>query len=87
MFYILMPSLQDRQALISHLRSRDVQSVFHYLPLHLSDMGLKFGGKPGDCPITESISDRLLRLPFYNDLTEEDQARVVEEILNFNLGA
>jgi dTDP-4-amino-4,6-dideoxygalactose transaminase len=80
MFYLLLPSLEKRQALIEHLKRRGILSVFHYLPLHLSDMGRRFGGKEGDCPVTEEVSDRLLRLPFYNDLTEADQARVVEAI-------
>ena len=70
MFYLVLPSLEARQALIAYLNVRDIHSVFHYLPLHLSSMGRKFGGKIGDCPVTEKISDRLLRLPFYNDLTE-----------------
>jgi dTDP-4-amino-4,6-dideoxygalactose transaminase len=83
MFYMLMPDLDQRQAMISHLRSKGIYSVFHYLPLHLSDMGRKFGGKPGDCPVTEKVSDQLLRLPFYNDLTEEDQAVVVQTIKDF----
>jgi len=83
MFYLLLPSLEDRQALIDHLKEHGILSVFHYLPLHLSDMGRKFGGKEGDCPITERVSDRLLRLPFYNGLTEADQARVVETIKQF----
>jgi dTDP-4-amino-4,6-dideoxygalactose transaminase len=48
-------------------------------------MGLQFGGKPGDCPVTEDVSDRLLRLPFYNDLDEADQARVVTAIQEFSL--
>jgi dTDP-4-amino-4,6-dideoxygalactose transaminase len=81
MYYLLLPSLESRQAFINTLRERGIYCVFHYLPLHLSDMGVKFGGKPGDCPVTEDISDRLVRLPFYNTLTEEDQCRVVEEIL------
>lgn len=85
MFYLLLPSLEDRQGLIAHLKSRGILSVFHYLPLHLSDMGLQFGGKPGDCPVTEDVSDRLLRLPFYNDLEEADQARVVTAIQEFSL--
>lgn len=80
MFYLLMPSLQERQTLIAHLKARNIFSVFHYLPLHLSKMGQRFGGKTGDCPITEDISERLLRLPFYNELTEADQARVVASI-------
>ncbi|AOY82029.2 dTDP-4-amino-4,6-dideoxygalactose transaminase [Moorena producens JHB] len=83
MFYILLPSLEKRQALIAHLKAQGIYSVFHYLPLHLSDMGREFGGKEGDCLVTEDVSDRLLRLPFYNDMTEADQARVVASIKKF----
>jgi dTDP-4-amino-4,6-dideoxygalactose transaminase len=84
MFYLLLPSLTSRQALIEHLKSRGILSVFHYLPLHLSDMGRQFGGREGDCPVTEDVSDRLLRLPFYNDLAEEDQGTVVQAVLEFD---
>lgn len=83
MFYMLMPDLECRQALIAHLKTRGILSVFHYLPLHLSEMGRKFGGEPGVCPITEQVSDRLIRLPFYSDMTESEQARVVEAIHEF----
>ena len=83
LFYLLLPSLEKRQALISHLRAAGILAVFHYLPLHLSDMGRRFGGREGDCPVTESISDRLLRLPFYTGLSEAEQQRVVETILAF----
>lgn len=83
MFYMLMPSLSVRQALIGHMKERDIITPFHYLPLHLSDVGRKFGGKPGDCPVTEDVSDRLLRLPLYNDLTQADLARIVEAIKEF----
>jgi len=84
MFYLVLPSLEQRMAFISHLRARGAQSVFHYLPLHLSTMGRRFGGQEGDCPVTEDISDRLVRLPFHNDLAEADQARVVEAIHEFD---
>ncbi len=83
MFYLLMPNLEIRQAMIEHLKAHGILSVFHYLPLHLSEMGRRFGGKVGDCPITENISDRLLRLPFYNDLNLDDEELVVETIKNF----
>jgi dTDP-4-amino-4,6-dideoxygalactose transaminase len=83
MFYLLMPSLNQRQALMAHLKARGIFSVFHYLPLHLSAVGQRFGGKQGDCPITEDVSDRLLRLPFYNELSQADQARVVASIIDF----
>src|ERR1700674_747075 len=83
MFYLLAPSLARRQALIAHLNTREINGVFHSLPLHLSSMGRQFGGKEGDCPVTEDVSDRLLRLPFYNELTEVDQARVVAALEDF----
>lgn len=81
MFYLLMPHLQSRARFISHLREQGILSVFHYQPLHLSAMGQQFGGRPGDCPVTEDVSNRLLRLPFYNDLTQEDQNHVIDAIL------
>jgi len=84
MFYLILPSLESRSALIEHLKARDILSVFHYLPLHLSGMGVRFGGQPGECPVTERISDCILRLPFYNDLSEADQSEVIDAILSFD---
>jgi dTDP-4-amino-4,6-dideoxygalactose transaminase len=83
MFYLLLPSLEVRQALIDWLKADGILSVFHYLPLHLSDVGMRMGGKVGDCPVTEFVSDRLLRLPFYNELSEAEQAAVVDRLLAF----
>jgi dTDP-4-amino-4,6-dideoxygalactose transaminase len=80
LFYILLPTLADRQALIGRLRSEGINTVFHYLPLHLSDMGVRFGGRKGDCPVTEDLSDRLLRLPLFNELTDDDLRRIVAAI-------
>jgi dTDP-4-amino-4,6-dideoxygalactose transaminase len=85
MFYLLMPSLEVRQAFIAHLKAQGILAVFHYLPLHLSDMGRKFGGQVGDCPVTERISDQLVRLPFFNDLDEALQARVIEAVRSFEV--
>jgi dTDP-4-amino-4,6-dideoxygalactose transaminase len=79
-FYLLLPSLEQRQRLITALREQGILSVFHYLPLHLSTMGLQFGGKTGDCPVTEEMADRLLRLPLYNSLSEADLVSIVEAI-------
>ncbi|HEV8473666.1 MAG TPA: dTDP-4-amino-4,6-dideoxygalactose transaminase [Methylomirabilota bacterium] len=84
MFYLVLPSLAHRQALMAHLKAQGILGVFHYLPLHLSEMGRRFGGKERDCPVTEDVSDRLLRLPFYNDLAESEQARVVEAVTKFD---
>lgn len=83
-FAIVMPSLDVRQRLIAHLKARGILSVFHYLPLHLSDMGRQYGGNPGDCPVTERLGERLLRLPFYNDLSVEDQGAVITALHEFD---
>ena len=83
MFYLLLPSLEQRQAFIAHLKSKGILSVFHYQPLHLSEMGLKWGGKPGDCPVTERAGDCLVRLPFHIELSSSDQEKVVRAIKSF----
>lgn len=83
MFYMLLPNLELRQRLIAYLREHGVYSVFHYLPLHLSDMGRSFGGKIGDCPVTERISDQLVRLPFHNSLTSNEQEQVIDLLREF----
>ena len=85
MFYLLLPSLKQRAALIAHLKERGIQAVFHYVPLHLSPMGLKHAARKQDCPVTVEMSDRLLRLPFYNSLTEGEQAAVIEAIREFKV--
>lgn len=83
MFYLLMPSLEMRTALIEHLKSHGILAVFHYVPLHLSSMGQKYGGRPGNCAVTEDVSDRLVRLPFFNTLTEPEQGRVIDTVMAF----
>jgi len=84
MFYLLMPSLVSRQGFIEHLRSHNIQSTFHYVPLHLSIMGRKFGGREGDCPVAENISDRLVRLPLHCGLSDADLSRIVSRVLTFD---
>jgi len=83
MFYLLLPSLEERQRFIEHMREAGILSVFHYQPLHLSRMGRRYGGKPGDCPVTEDLSDRLVRLPFYTSLSTQDQALVIKTVTSF----
>jgi dTDP-4-amino-4,6-dideoxygalactose transaminase len=83
LFYLLLPSLRHRNNMIAHLHSRGVRSTFHYVPLHRSDMGRRFGWKEGDCPVTESTSDRLLRLPLYYSLSESDLSRIVAAVTEF----
>jgi dTDP-4-amino-4,6-dideoxygalactose transaminase len=84
MYYLLLPSLEMRQALIAYLKARGILSVFHYVPLHLSEMGRRYGGTEGDCPVTEDVSNRMLRLPFYTAMTEAEQTTVVRAIQAFS---
>jgi dTDP-4-amino-4,6-dideoxygalactose transaminase len=85
MFYLLMPSLADRSRFIEHLKAKQIQAAFHYQPLHLSGMGRRLGGGPGDCPVTERVADTLVRLPFYNRLGEQDLARIVRAVGEFRV--
>jgi dTDP-4-amino-4,6-dideoxygalactose transaminase len=78
-----MPDHKDQQAFINHLLSHRIRAVFHYLPLHLSEMGRKMGGKKGDCPVTEDVSERLVRLPFYNKLSVQQQEYIIDSVLDF----
>jgi dTDP-4-amino-4,6-dideoxygalactose transaminase len=83
MYYLMMPSLETRQALISFLKTRGILSVFHYVPLHLSPVGQRMGGRNGRCPVSEEKSERLVRLPFFNSLTQDDQDKVIAAVQQF----
>jgi dTDP-4-amino-4,6-dideoxygalactose transaminase len=83
MYYLIMPSLEARTRFIAHLRARMILAVFHYQPLHLSDKGREYGGREGQCPVTEDVADRLVRLPLYLDLRVGDQDRVIDAVTSF----
>jgi dTDP-4-amino-4,6-dideoxygalactose transaminase len=83
LFYILLSNIDTRNVLMTHLQQHNIHAVFHYVPLHSSPMGRKFGYRASDLPITEELSGCLLRLPFYYDLTEEEQLRVVKYVTEF----
>lgn len=85
MYYLLLPSLEARQAMIAYLDELGINSVFHYQPLHLSEMGVSFGGRAGQCPVTEDVSDRLLRLPFYTGMSTENTLQVIAAVTEFGL--
>lgn len=85
MFYILTNSLEQRQGLIEHLKEHRILGVFHYLPLHLSEMGRKYRYQQGDCPVTEDVSDRLLRLPFYYSLEGNGLDRVIAAVKTYKI--
>jgi dTDP-4-amino-4,6-dideoxygalactose transaminase len=83
MFPLLMPNESSRDALIAHLRAQGMLAVFHYLPLHASPMGGRFGGRTGQCPVAEDVSRRLLRLPFFTNMTTDEQDRVIDAVTQF----
>jgi dTDP-4-amino-4,6-dideoxygalactose transaminase len=85
-FYLMLPSLAARTRLIEHLKARGILAVFHYQPLHLSDKGQEFGGQAGQCPVTEDVADRLLRLPLFHGLNEQDQGDVIATVRGFAVG-
>jgi dTDP-4-amino-4,6-dideoxygalactose transaminase len=85
MYYLLLPSLATRTDFIVHMRSRGILSVFHYVPLHDSEMGERSRAGPVTCDVTQWISDRLVRLPFFNDLSARDQAEVIDAVTQFRV--
>jgi dTDP-4-amino-4,6-dideoxygalactose transaminase len=87
LYYVLLPDEETRDALARYLGRRGVAAVSHYVPLHTSPMGQRFGYREGDLPVTEELSGRLLRLPVYPGLTEEEQAYVVRHVSKFLRGA
>ncbi|GAC1344578.1 MAG: dTDP-4-amino-4,6-dideoxygalactose transaminase [Isosphaeraceae bacterium] len=80
MFYILLADRATRDGLMAHLQASGIHAVFHYVPLHSSPMGRTYGYKEGDLPVTEDLSGRLLRLPLFYEITEEEQTRIVHQI-------
>jgi len=83
MYFVRTRDLETRSNLISFLRQRGIHAVFHYVPLHSSPMGKEYGYTQGQLPVTENMSERVLRLPCYFDLTDREQERVVEVIHSF----
>ncbi len=83
MFYLVMPTEKDRDRFIAHMKAEKIMAVFHYLPLHESPKGKATGHAPLGCRRSEDISRRLVRLPFYNDLNESEQSRVIDSAVTF----
>lgn len=79
-FYLLLPTEAVRNELLDSLRREGILAVFHYVPLHDSPMGRTYGYATGDLPVTDDVSRRLLRLPLYYTMTEENQSRVVTQV-------
>ena len=83
MLYVLLDDQKTRDALMAHLKQNEIGAVFHYVPLHSSPMGNRYGYREGDLPLTENLSARLLRLPFFADITRDEQTRVVSCLAEF----
>ncbi len=83
MFYMLCPTPESRDRFIRHLASASILAVSHYVPLNTSPFGLNLGGEIGMCPVTEDVSGRLVRLPIYTNMTEEDMAAVIAAVMSF----
>lgn len=83
MYYLKCKDLEERTALISYLRKEGVLAVFHYIPLHSAPAGLKFGRFYGEDQYTTSESERLVRLPMYYGMCEEDTQKVIQAVLSF----
>jgi dTDP-4-amino-4,6-dideoxygalactose transaminase len=81
MYYVLLPDRTTRDAVLAAMKRHGVQTTFHYVPLHSAPAGVRFAARPADCPVTDEISGRLLRLPFHNNLSGDDVERVVDVLL------
>ena len=82
-FYLILKDLETRTKLINFLKSKNISSVFHYVPLHNSPAGKVFGKTPFDLPITEVYADRLIRLPLFTSMTNQEQEYVINNLKNF----
>lgn len=82
MFYVLLPSRKVRDAVLNEMRQNGILATFHYVPLHSSAGGRKYSARETQCPVTEDVSGRLLRLPFFNSLQQEDIERVCDVFLS-----
>lgn len=83
MFYLKARDLEERTALIAHLKADGIVAVFHYIPLHTAPAGLKFGRFSGEDVYTTKESERLVRLPLYYHLTAKDQQKVIDSVQRF----
>jgi dTDP-4-amino-4,6-dideoxygalactose transaminase len=81
MFYVLLPDVETRNAVLASMVARDIHATFHYVPLHSSPHGRRVAAREVACPVTDDISGRLLRLPFYTGLSDADVDRVLDAFL------
>jgi dTDP-4-amino-4,6-dideoxygalactose transaminase len=83
MYFVVLPSVAFRDRLVAHLKAHDILAVSHYVPLNVSPMGQRLGGRAGECPVAERLAERLLRLPFFTQMTEAEQTDVIAAVSEF----
>ncbi len=83
LFPFLLPDLETRTRFLAHTRERGVATTFHYIPLHSSPAGERYGKTPSGCPVTSNVSDRLARLPLFSDITDDEVATIVDVVRSF----
>ncbi len=81
LYYVLLPDRPTRDRVMAAMRAKGVMATFHYVPLHSSPGGRRFAARETDCPVTDDVSGRLIRLPFHNALSTQDVERVVSTLL------
>jgi len=82
MFHLLIHSLEKQTAFINYLKENGITSIFHYVPVYLSIMGIKYGGKVGAYPIKEDFSSRIVLFPFFSSLECHDLDHIINTIKN-----
>ena len=80
LFYLILQDSQTREGLTAYLKQNGIEATFHYVPLHSSPMGKTFGYRTNQLPVTEDLASRLLRLPIYPDLTQDEQLLIIHHL-------
>ena len=86
-YHLRFQTMNQRSKFIEFLRMHQISAVFHYQALHLSPMGQRYGGYLGQCPVAEEASDCLVRIPLFNSMTDDQQSRVIDAIIQFDNGS
>ncbi len=83
MFYLIIPDASMRDRFLAYLNRNGIRAVFHYIPLHGSLMGLESASFYSECPVSEALSNRIVRLPFFLDLDLDQQNIIIKKIMLF----
>jgi|GEM_PF-2053516 len=83
MYYVLLPQETDRQLILDEYKKRNISTVFHYVPLHSSPAGQRYGRTPQGLPVTDTVSEQLIRLPLWVGISKEQQESVIEVLSEY----